>query len=142
YQRGEKCITFYGDNHPQYAGNVVKAMASARDGYPQVTALFANELASLDRSSEAQENRDERWRELVAMLDDALVARVHQVNRSTPTIVEVVVRAPYAARQFEPGQFFRLQNFESYAKEIYVTRLGMEGIALSCAWTDKDHRTV
>ena len=26
----EKLITFYGDNHPRYAGNVVKAMASAK----------------------------------------------------------------------------------------------------------------
>ena len=27
-------ISVYGDNHPVYAGNVVKAMASAKDGYP------------------------------------------------------------------------------------------------------------
>jgi NAD(P)H-flavin reductase len=113
-------------------------MASARDGFPHVAALFARDLMSLERSPEGQSQRDERWRELVAMLDDALVARVHEVNRLTPTIVEVVVRAPYAARQFEPGQFFRLQNFESYAKEIDGTRLGMEGIALTGAWTDKE----
>ena len=134
----EKLISFYGDNHPRYAGNVVKAMASGRDGFPHVAALFARDLMALERSPEAQSQRDERWRELVALLDDALVARVHQVNRLTPTIVEVVVRARYAARQFEPGQFFRLQNFESYAKEIDGTRLGMEGIALTGAWTDKE----
>jgi NADPH-dependent glutamate synthase beta subunit-like oxidoreductase/NAD(P)H-flavin reductase len=138
YQHGEKRITFYGDNHPRYAGNVVKAMASAKDGYPHVTELFARELQALDRSSEAQDERDERWRELVAALDDGLIARVHQVNRLTPTIVEVVVRAPIAARHFEPGQFFRLQNFETYAAEVEGTRLVMEGIALTGAWTDKD----
>jgi NADPH-dependent glutamate synthase beta subunit-like oxidoreductase/NAD(P)H-flavin reductase len=138
YQRGEKRITFYGDNHPRYAGNVVKAMASAKDGYPYVSGLFARELQSLDRTVEAQAERDERWRELIAMLDDGLIARVHQVNRLTPTIVEVVVRAPFAAQHFEPGQFFRLQNFESYAAEVDGTRLAMEGIALTGAWTDKD----
>ena len=37
-------VTYYGDNHPRYAGNVVKAMASAKDGYPHVVALFADEL--------------------------------------------------------------------------------------------------
>jgi NADPH-dependent glutamate synthase beta subunit-like oxidoreductase/NAD(P)H-flavin reductase len=135
YQRGEKRITFYGDNHPTYAGNVVKAMASARDGYPHVTALFKD----LDLTRESQDERDERWRELVAMLDDALVAKVHAVNRLTETIIEVVVRAPLAARKFEPGQFFRLQNFESFAREIDGTRLAMEGIALTGAWTDKDN---
>ncbi|HEX9502432.1 MAG TPA: FAD-dependent oxidoreductase, partial [Thermoanaerobaculia bacterium] len=138
HQHGAKRISFYGDNHPTYAGNVVKAMASARDGYPHVTALFASELQSLERSEEAQADRDERWSELIATLDDGLVARVHQVNRLTPTIVEVVVRAPIAARQFEPGQFYRLQNYETYATEIDGTRLAMEGIALTGAWTDKE----
>jgi NADPH-dependent glutamate synthase beta subunit-like oxidoreductase/NAD(P)H-flavin reductase len=132
----KKLITFYGDNHPIYAGNVVKAMASAKVGYPQVVELFADELRALDPAK--QEERDERWRELTSLLDDVLVARVHQINRLTPTIVEVVVRAPYAARHFEPGQFFRLQNFETYAREVDGTKLLMEGIALTGAWTDKD----
>jgi NAD(P)H-flavin reductase len=116
----------------------VKAMASAKEGYPQVTALFARELSSLDRSAEAQEMRDERWRELTATLDDGLVARVHEVNRLTPTIVEVVVRAPFAARQFEPGQFYRLQNYEATARTVGGTKLVMEGIALTGAWTDPE----
>ncbi len=63
---------------------------------------------------------------------------MHQVNRLTPTIIEVVVRAPFAAQHFEPGQFFRLQNFETYAPEVDGTRLVMEGIALTGAWTDKE----
>ncbi len=40
YNQDGQLISYYGDNHPLYAGNVVKAMASARDGYPHVTALF------------------------------------------------------------------------------------------------------
>ena len=47
--------------------------------------------------------------------DDELRATVHEVVRLTPTIVEVVVRAPMAARAFQPGQFYRLQNFETLA---------------------------
>ena len=133
-----KLITFYGDNHPRYAGNVVKAMASAKDGYPHVTALFARELMELDRSDEAQSARDAQWSSLVGTLDDGLLATVHEVNRLTPTIVEVVVRAPFAARHFEPGQFFRLQNFESHAVDVDGTKLVMEGIALTGAWTDPD----
>jgi len=136
--RREKLITFYGDNHPKYAGNVVKAMASAKDGYPKVLGIFRDELLRMDRSAEAQAERDERWRELVAVLDDGLVARVHEVNRLTPTIVEVVVRAPFGARRFHPGQFFRLQNFETYAPLVDGTRLAMEGIALTGASADPD----
>ena len=125
--RKDKLITFYGDNHPRYAGNVVKAMASARDGYRHVAKVLSG------KSSQTS------WDQLVATLDDGLIARVHQVNRLTPTIVEVIVRAPFAARQFEPGQFYRLQNFEAFAREVGGTRLVMEGIALTGAWTDKDN---
>jgi NADPH-dependent glutamate synthase beta subunit-like oxidoreductase/NAD(P)H-flavin reductase len=133
-----KLVTFYGDNHPRYAGNVVKAMASAKFGYRQVIALFAAGMEDLDRSIEAQRGRDQRWSDLVATLDDGLVARVAEVNRLTPTIVEVVVRAPFASRHFEPGQFYRLQNFESLAREVGGTRLVMEGIALTGASTRPD----
>jgi NADPH-dependent glutamate synthase beta subunit-like oxidoreductase/NAD(P)H-flavin reductase len=133
-----KLVTFYGDNHPRYAGNVVKAMASAKDGYPRVVEIFARELMSLDRSFEAQQARDAQWRDLSRRLDDGLLPRVHAVNRLTPTIVEVVVRAPFAARNFVPGQFFRLQNIEATAPEVDGTKMTMEGIALTGAWTDPE----
>jgi NAD(P)H-flavin reductase len=113
-------------------------MASAKDGYREVTRLFAGELLTLDRTAAAQGERDARWQQLVATLDDGLLATVHAVNRLTPTIVEVVVRAPFAARHFEPGQFFRLQNFEANARELGGSRLTMEGIALTGAWTDPE----
>jgi NAD(P)H-flavin reductase len=68
------------------------------------------------------------------------VARVEKVVRLTPTIVEVVVRAPAAARKFKPGQFYRLQNYETTAPRVLEggreTRLLMEGIALTGAWVD------
>ena len=34
-------ISFFGDLHPSFAGNVVKAMASAKQGYPVVSKLLA-----------------------------------------------------------------------------------------------------
>jgi NADPH-dependent glutamate synthase beta subunit-like oxidoreductase/NAD(P)H-flavin reductase len=134
----EKVISFYGDNHPRYAGNVVKAMASAKDGYPFVTELFARELMQIERSAEAQEKREAQWDGLLRILDDGLLPVVHAVNRLTPTIIEVVVRAPFASQHFEPGQFFRLQNFEAHAPVVDGTSLTMEGIALTGAWTDPE----
>jgi NAD(P)H-flavin reductase len=50
----------------------------------------------------------------------------------------VVVKAPMAARAFQPGQFYRLQNFETLAPAMDGSRLAMEGLALTGAWTDKD----
>ncbi len=138
YQKDGRFISFYGDNHPTYAGNVVKAMASAKDGYPHVVALFEQDFAALDLSDEpAQRERDKRRGALFARLDDALKAAVVAVNRLTPTIVEVVVRAPFAAEHFHPGQFYRLQNYETLAPKIDGTRMTMEGLALTGAWVDK-----
>jgi NADPH-dependent glutamate synthase beta subunit-like oxidoreductase/NAD(P)H-flavin reductase len=136
HDAGGRFVTYYGDNHPRYAGNVVKAMASAKHGFPQVTRLFASELAALDPA--AQAGRDAAWRQLIAQLDEELVARVVEVVRLTPTIIEVIVKAPAAARHFHPGQFYRLQNFESMARRVGDVPLLMEGIALTGAWVDKE----
>jgi hypothetical protein len=70
---------------------------------------------------------------LRARLDDELRARVERVERLTPKIVEVVVRAPMAARAFQPGQFYRLQNYATYAARVDGTTLAMEGLALTGA---------
>ena len=136
YNKDGRFITYYGDNHPQYAGNVVKAMASARDGFPHVTALFANELAALD--PDLQQERDLAWKSFCEDLDREFVARVAEVRRLTATIVEVIVHAPAAARRFQPGQFYRLQNYETHASTVKGTRLLMEGIALTGAWVDRE----
>ena len=136
YNKAGKLVSYYGDNHPRYAGNVVKAMASAKDGYPHVTALFADELAGLDPARQTE--RDGAWSALIQRLDDELLARVEYVQRLTATIVEVVVRAPAAARHFQPGQFYRLQNFEALAARSSESPLLMEGIALTGAWVDRE----
>ena len=140
YAADGKFVTYYGDNHPRYAGNVVKAMASAKDGFPQVARLFERDLAELD--PDKQPDRDREWDQLVKRMNDDLVAHVEDVLRLTPTIVEVIVKAPAAARQFRPGQFYRLQNFECLAQRVgvngHTVPLLMEGIALTGAWVDKE----
>jgi NAD(P)H-flavin reductase len=68
----------------------------------------------------------------------SLRATVQAVHRLTPTIVEVVIHAPFAARAFHPGQFYRLQNFESLAPLVKGTRLAMEGLALTGASVDRE----
>ena len=128
-------ISFFGDLHPSFFGNVVKAMGSAKRGYPVVSAQLA-----------AAQPTDVTGAELIIRVRGDLSATVHAVNRLTPTIVEVVLHAPAAARSFQPGQFYRLQNYEMLAAKLVeesgVTSLAMEGLAMTGAWTDKDRGLV
>ncbi|HVJ11324.1 MAG TPA: FAD-dependent oxidoreductase, partial [Burkholderiales bacterium] len=121
-------MSFFGDLHPSYFGNVVKAMGSAKQGYPVVSKVLSERKPSSPLEDAA----------FLARLNRDLRAVVHEVRRLTPTIVEVVLRAPVAARRFEPGQFYRMQNFESFALRVPGTTLAMEGLALTGAWVDRE----
>src|SRR5688500_4548815 len=121
-------MSFFGDLHPSYFGNVVKAMGSAKQGFPVVSKVLSNRKPSSSLDDAA----------FLTRLNRELRAVVHEVRRLTPTIVEVVLRAPIAARRFQPGQFYRLQNFETLALRVPGTTLAMEGLALTGAWVDRD----
>ncbi len=136
YQRDGKYISYYGDNHPVYAGNVVKAMASAKDGYPYIVRLFEDELLNLSGDQQAQ--RDQTLQSFQHNLDQQWQATVKEVIRLTPTIIEIIVHAPMQARGFHPGQFYRVQNMETHAPVINGTSLTSEGLALTGAWVDKE----
>ncbi len=126
-QADGRFVSFFGDVHPSFFGNVVKAMGSAKQGYPVVSRVLGRRAPQLGESS----------RQFFDRVADRLVARIEHVERLTPNIVEVVVRAPLAAAKFQPGQFYRLQNFESLAPVAEGTRMQMEGLALTGAWVDR-----
>lgn len=127
-----RTVSMLGDAHPAFAGSVVRAMASARRAAPVIDArLRARRAAGAPAS----------WPRFVRRLTDAWTARVVRVTELSPGIVELVVRAPAAARRFAPGQFFRLQNFETLAPRIETgglpTRLATETLAMTGAWVDR-----
>lgn len=128
-EKDGKGISFFGDLHPSFAGNVVKAMGSAKQGYPVISRLLA----------EKQRNDSP---DFIQNINRLLRPCVQEVKRLTPNIVEVILNAPMQAKNFQPGQFYRLQNFEKYAKrsapDQYPTTLSMEGIALTGAWVNKE----
>jgi NADPH-dependent glutamate synthase beta subunit-like oxidoreductase/NAD(P)H-flavin reductase len=125
-------VSFFGDLHPSYFGNVVKAMGSAKQGYPVVSRVLAQRAPANPVGDAA----------FFAALSSDLVATVHSVERLTPTIVEVVLKAPLAARHFHPGQFYRLQNFETLSPLAAGTRMTMEGLALTGAWVKPEEGLV
>lgn len=143
YQKDGKHISFYGDNHPYYAGSVVKAMSSAKNGYTKVAELFENEIHQavndvVDNNRQEVDSRNEKLSSFFSSLDTNFTAHVVSVEKLTPTIIEVVVKAPYAARKFEPGEFYRLQNYETTAETVNGQQMVMEGLAMTGAWTDKE----
>jgi NADPH-dependent glutamate synthase beta subunit-like oxidoreductase/NAD(P)H-flavin reductase len=121
-----RSMSFFGDLHPSFFGNVVKAMGSARMGYPVVSRVLERRAPTANPEA------------LIEKLNGELRASVHEVRRLTPNIIEVIVKAPRAARAFQPGQFYRLQNFESLAPRIDNTILAMEGLALTGAWVERE----
>ena len=131
--RGDgRSVSFFGDLHPSFAGNVVKAMSSAKQGWPVVARM----LDQLPARTAANDNA------FIADLNRRFRASVHSVARLTPTIVEVVVEAPQAAANFKPGEFYRLQNFETLAHRVDGTTLAMEGLAMTGAWVDVERGLV
>ena len=121
-----RALSFFGDLHPTFAGNVVKAMGGTKQGYPVVSRTLAKRAPTAVTREE-----------MFGRLDDGLRARVHAIHRLTPNIVEIVIKAPFAAEAFHPGQFYRLQNYEAKARRAGSTLLTMEGLAVTGASVDR-----
>ena len=124
-----RAISALGDAHPSFAGNVVKAMASAKRAYPAISKLLAKRPRGAFVPAE-----------FFATLHAYFGASVHAVQRLAPGIIEVVIKARAQAETFRPGQFYRLQQFESQAASQDIlglpTKLAMEGLAMTGAWVN------
>jgi NADPH-dependent glutamate synthase beta subunit-like oxidoreductase/NAD(P)H-flavin reductase len=126
YLNHDLSVTIFGDMHPSYKGNVVKAMASAKNGFKFINNLLANKAIN---------NCDNQFFKRVI---EQLTSVVYQVNSLADNIVEVIIESPLAVANFKPGQFYRLQNYISNAFEKDSTKLAMESVALTGAYVDKE----
>jgi NADPH-dependent glutamate synthase beta subunit-like oxidoreductase len=132
YRKGRHRISIYGDNHPQFQGSVVKAMASGKRGAREIVALFEERLhAPIDSTTQVA------WQRFVENLDRWLCPVVTSVERLGGNVVSVTVRAPQAAQNWQPGQIYRLQNFHARADRLHGTVLQMEGMAIDGIDVDK-----
>ncbi len=121
-------LSYFGDLHPSFFGNVVKAIGSAKQGYSVISRVLENIKPAAPVSDT----------DFIAAMGKGLRASVHEIKRLTPKIVEIVLDAPLAAKYFRPGQFYRLQNFESLAPKTEGSTLAMEGLALTGAAVDPE----
>jgi NAD(P)H-flavin reductase len=103
---------------------VVKAIASAARTYPEL-------LEALEKRPLAEPPSAAGCRAFMDDMADRLSARVVSVDASNPAIAEVWVRAPMAARNFRPGQFYRLQTYESWSPVVEGTRLQVPLLTVS-----------
>jgi NADPH-dependent glutamate synthase beta subunit-like oxidoreductase/NAD(P)H-flavin reductase len=130
-EKDGRAISAYGDLHASFAGNVVKAMASAKRGYPIVSRLLEKRPTPKDTAAE-----------FFASLDRSLCTRLVSSASLAPGLVEFVIEAPAAARAWRPGQFFRFQNFEVLAPQSERASLAMEGIAAMPSAVDAARGTI
>ena len=129
YSYQDKRISFIGDTHPVFHGSVVKAIASSQRTYPEVIRLL--EQQPEDPLRKADDN-------FIDEFQQKLSATVERIDSSHPAVVELWVRSPMAARNFKPGQFFRLQTYEKHSRVVAGTRLQIPLQTVSGAGVEGD----
>lgn len=122
YEKDHHFVTFLGDTHPIFHGSVVKAIASAKRTYPKILYAIGKDI------HEAGDQKE--YEQFVEKMQHLFTCTVKEVTRHTPSVVEIKICAPMAAKNFMPGQFYRLQNYETLAPIVNGTRLQTEAIAL------------
>ena len=122
YTENDYRVSLIGDTHPVFHGNVVKAIASGMRTYPKIVAALAKKLGN--------EGDQQAYRAFAKKMHGDCQAIVDSIKRVAPHILELTVHAPMAARHFQPGQFYRLQNYETTAQRVHGTTLQMEPLAL------------
>ncbi len=130
-----KMVSFFGDLHPSFNGNVVKAMASAKNGYPTINQA----LQTLAKPTTSYDDFFHR-------INHDFEVKVKEVNIVSDYFMELVVHAPLLAKKTKLGHIFRLHNYHSLAKKKTVekdsTLLAMENIAVTTYKVDPAAGTI
>lgn len=118
--------SFWGDCNPSYAGSVVKAIANVKDHHGALV-----ERLRLKKSSSSADDAL-----FFQTLDQVLKAQVHDIRSIASGITELVIKAPLAARNSKPGQFFKVQPY-ARSQDKDEMRIG-KSVALSRSWVDEE----
>ena len=128
YAEAHRRVSFLGDTHPVFHGSVVKAIASSKRSYPQIMAALSHLPPAVDLDCGQFQTR----------IKTQLSATVAEVKKLNPAVTELWIKAPLAARKFQPGQFFRLQTFETNSPVVEGTRLQIPVLTVSGAGIRND----
>lgn len=134
YRKQDQRVSLIGDTHPVFHGSVVKAIASGLRTYPKILDALKNKLGQL--------GTEEEYQTFARAMDFAFQAKIINKKQLTTDVLELTIQAPLATKHFQPGQFYRLQNYESFAKYISDTSLQIEPLALIAAGVDRANSTL
>lgn len=113
-----KSISFLGDLHPNFEGNVVKAMASAKQGYDEISNLL-------------QKVTTKKFDNFLNYINSQFLVNINQINILSDHVFEIFIKAPLLAKHSKIGQIFRLQNYHSLAPKINDQIMAMEGMPVT-----------
>lgn len=125
YTHDGRFVSFIGDTHPIFHGSVVKAIASAKRTYPRIVNALQPALEVGD---------EQEYQQFSKRLQQLFNVTVEQVEHLTDQVLRLTVRAPQLAHNFKPGQFYRLQNYESTSNYLAeaVACLGIQSPEPDC----------
>lgn len=129
YHKHDTRVSLIGDTHPVFHGSVVKAIASGMRTYSKILNLFEYQLDKFGDENE--------YTEFAEKIANQFKSKILDIQRRTENVVELTIYSPLAAKNFHPGQFYRLQNYETYAPRVDTTSLQIEPLALVCAHSDQ-----
>jgi len=125
YHKHDHRVSLIGDTHPVFHGNVVKAIASGMRTWPKILNVLHDKLGKKGEESE--------YHTFAKKMRYLFHAEIKKIKRLTKNSIELTIQAPLAAKNFQPGHFYRLQNYETFAPRIQNTSLQMEPLALVAA---------
>lgn len=122
-------ISCFGDLNPYYHGSVVKAIASAKEGYPYV-------LRSLEQNNELQTYESsslflDQWKSLTSVYVQGIEKNEYWV--------EIKIYAPLQAQSYKAGHIYKLNQY--FASNLKQLDMYAEGVVLSPIHVDETSLT-
>lgn len=140
-EMSKKAVSFFGDLHPNFEGNVVKAMASAKVGYRQISELLQEQEKSPGAARATLFFKEgfcpsSTDADFLSRINSEFLVTIEKVERLSNHVCEVFIKAPLLAKQTKIGHIFRLQNFHALAAKVGDQVLAMEGVPLTALSVD------
>jgi NAD(P)H-flavin reductase/NADPH-dependent glutamate synthase beta subunit-like oxidoreductase len=113
-------LSIFGDMDKEYSGSVVKAIASAKDGWKNIISK------TVSCNNQIQD------------LDNIFSNKVEDVIHLSSDIIEIKVRNKFLVKNFSPGQFFKIQNYHN----LESGEKSFEPLAITGAYLDHDNNVI
>lgn len=134
YHRDDRRVSLIGDTHPVFHGNVVKAIASGLRTYPKILDILKDKLNATGEETE--------YKNFATKMASAFNSVITDIVRHTKNVIELTIQSPQAVKHYQPGQFYRLQNYETFSQKLDHTTLQMEPLALISTGIDRHKNTI